>query len=341
MVDSVHMVGFKLILLPAVVILSVEGTTNVDATPWQSYLQSEPDYVPMSLRSKEGVLCPIVTPMHENGDVDHEGLADHIGRLESAGVHGIFPCGTISERPTLTQEEAGDVIQTTAETASVPVVAGTGASSTKETLERTHHAADVGADAAIIINPPNSAPKNAHSIRHYETVADAVDIPIYLYNYPKQGGPNLEPETTGKLASHPNIAGIKESCEDIHQIYEVLKRTEDEDFNALSGYDSEALPVLLMGGTGVTSVSANIFPADIVAFVEAVFDGDVDEAVRLQRKMIDIEKIVRLDNPPIVHKKAIELLGHHEAHVRPPLYDIDPDHEEQLKQFLADYEPEQ
>lgn len=292
----------------------------------------------MPLREKEGVLCPIVTPMHGNGDVDHEGLASHIERLESAGVHGMFPCGTISERPTLSQQEAGQVIQTTVEAASVPVVAGTGASSTQETLERTHHAADVGADGAIIINPPNSAPKNEHSVRHYETIADAVDIPIYLYNYPKQGGPNLEPETTARLASHPKIAGIKESCEDIHQIYEVLRLTESEDFNVLSGYDSEALPVLLMGGTGVTSVSANIFPKDIVRFVEAVFKDDVNEAVRLQRKMIDIEKIVRLDNPPIVHKKAIELLGHHEAHVRPPLYDIDPDHEEQLTEFLAEYE---
>jgi 4-hydroxy-tetrahydrodipicolinate synthase len=247
----------------------------------------------MPVGQQEGVLCPIVTPMYENGDVDHEGLVEHIERLEDAGVHGIFPCGTISERPTLTQEEAGEVVRTTAETATGRVVAGTGASSTRETLERTHHAADVGADAAIVINPPNSAPKNEHSIRHYRTVADEVDIPVYLYNYPKQGGPNLEPETTAKLASHPNIAGIKESCEDIHQIYEILRLTEDEDFNVLSGYDSEALPILLMGGTGVTSVSANIFPADIVAFVEAVFDGEVDEAVRLQRKMIAIEKIVR------------------------------------------------
>jgi 4-hydroxy-tetrahydrodipicolinate synthase len=278
--------------------------------------------------------------MHEDGEVDHHGLTAHVERLESAGVHGIFPCGTISERPTLTQAEAGEVIRTTVEAATGPVVAGTGASSTRETLERTHHAAEVGADGALVINPPNSAPKNEHSIRHYETVADEVDIPIYLYNYPKQGGPNLEPETTAKLASHPNIAGIKESCEDIHQIYEVLRLTEDEDFNVLSGYDSEALPVLLMGGTGVTSVSANIFPEDIVAFVEAAFAGDVEEAVRLQRKLIAIEKIVRLDNPPIVHKKALELLGHHDAHVRPPLYDIDPEHQAQLEAFLSEYEPE-
>lgn len=289
---------------------------------------------------KEGVLCPIVTPMKSNGAVDHNGLIEHVERLEDAGVHGIFPCGTISERPTLSQSEAAAVIETTVEAADGPVVAGTGASSTRETLERTHQAASVGADAAIIINPPNSAPKNEFSIKHYRTVADESDIPIYLYNYPKQGGPNLRPETTAKLAKHPNIVGIKESCEDIHQIYEVLHLTEDLDFNVLSGYDSEALPVLLMGGTGVTSVSANIFPGDIVAFVEAVFEKDIDEATRLQRKMIEIEKIVRQDNPPIVHKKATELLGYHEATVRPPLYDIDPEHEENLRNFLDTYEPE-
>lgn len=294
----------------------------------------------MPIDDKEGVLCPIVTPMDEDGAVDHQGLKEHIGRLNDAGVHGIFPCGTISERPTLSQEEAAEVVETTVEAASGPVVAGTGASSTWETIERTEHAEDAGADAAMVLNPPNSAPKNEFSIRHYRTVADAVDIPIYLYNYPKQGGPNLQPETTAELATHPNIAGIKESCEDIHQIYEVLHLTKEQNFNVLSGYDSEALPVLLMGGTGVTSVSANIFPKDIVKFVEATFRNDIDEAVRLQRKMIELEKIVRLDNPPIVHKKAIELLGYQPANVRPPLYDIDPEHEEQLRAFLDEYEPE-
>jgi 4-hydroxy-tetrahydrodipicolinate synthase len=278
--------------------------------------------------------------MHPDGTVDHEGLTTHIERLDDAGVHGIFPCGTIGERPTLEEAEAKEVIETAVDATSKPVVAGTGASSTASALDRTHHAASVGAEAAIILNPPNSAPKNEFSIRHYTTIADEVGIPIYLYNYPKQGGPNLEPETTAKLAEHSNIVGIKESCENIHQIYEILHLTEDLDFNVLSGYDSEALPILLMGGTGVTSVSANIFPEDIVKFVEATFEGDIDDATRLQRKMIEIEKMVRHDNPPIIHKKAIELLGHHEANVRAPLYDIDPEHEEKLRDFLDSYEPE-
>jgi len=281
-----------------------------------------------------GVLPPITTPMDESGAVDHDALRHHVQHLEDAGVHGIIPCGSTGERATLGPEEHRQVIETTVDTASTPVLAGTGASSTREAIELTQHAADVGADGGLIIYPYYSWPTNDNVVRHYEAIADAVDIPIVIYNIPKRTGRNLEPDATVRLAEHPNIAGIKESAGDMNQMFELLKRTRDMDFDVLSGYDSQALPTILMGGTGITSVAANVFPETVVELYEAASNQDIEAGIRAHEEILEMEEMMNLETIPIAVKAALDIKGVHDATVRPPLYEASDETRATLQAFL-------
>ncbi|WP_255152234.1 4-hydroxy-tetrahydrodipicolinate synthase [Halorarius halobius] len=287
----------------------------------------------------EGVLPPITTPMDESGDVDHEALRAHINRLEAAGVHGIIPCGSTGERATLTREEHERVIETTVDAASTPVLAGTGASSTQEAIELSTHAADVGADGVLVIYPYYSWPANDHVVRHYEAIADAVDVPLVIYNIPKRTARNLEPDATVRLADHPNIAGIKESAGDINQMYELLQRTRDKEFDVLSGYDSQALSTITLGGTGITSVAANVFPETVCELYDAARTGDLERGRELHEEILELESAMNLQTIPIAVKAALDIVGVHGPHVRPPLYEADPETREELESFLADRNP--
>lgn len=283
-----------------------------------------------------GVLPPITTPMDESGAVNHDALRRHVQRLEAAGVHGIIPCGSTGERATLGPEEHRAVIETTVDAASTPVLAGTGASSTREAIELTQHAADVGADGGLIIYPYYSWPTNDNVVRHYEAIADAVDIPIVIYNIPKRTGRNLEPDATVRLAEHPNIAGIKESAGDINQSFELLKRTRNMDFDVLSGYDSQALATILLGGTGVTSVAANVFPETVVDLYEAAMKGSLEAGLRAHEAILDMEEMMNLETIPIAVKAALDIEGIHGATVRPPLYKASDETRATLEAFIDD-----
>jgi 4-hydroxy-tetrahydrodipicolinate synthase len=272
--------------------------------------------------------------MDSTGDIDFDALQSHIGRLESAGVDGIIPCGSTGERATLAPEEHRRVIETTVDAASTPVLAGTGASSTREAIELTQHAEDVGADAGLVIYPYYSWPTNDHVIGHYEAIADSVDIPIVIYNIPKRTGRNLEPDAAVELANHPNIAAIKESSGDMNQMFEVLKRTRDLDFDVLAGYDSQALPTILMGGTGVTSVAANVFPETVVNLYQAAADRDIDTGLRYHEEILEMEEMMNLETIPVSVKAALDILGVHGSNVRPPLYEASAETKATLESFL-------
>jgi 4-hydroxy-tetrahydrodipicolinate synthase len=283
----------------------------------------------------EGVIPPITTPMDQNGNIEYDDLRSHIKRLEDAGVHGIIPCGSTGERATLTQSEHERVIETTVDAADTPVLAGTGASSTQEAINLSKHAADVGADGILVIYPYYSWPSNKHVVHHYEAIADAVDVPLVIYNIPKRTARNLEPDATVRLASHPNIAGIKESAGDINQIYELLQRTRDMDFEVLSGYDSQALSTLTLGGTGITSVAANVFPRTVCGLYDAVQSGDLERGRELHEEILEIETAMNLQTIPVAVKAALDIVGVHGPHVRPPLYEASEETREELESFIT------
>lgn len=284
-----------------------------------------------------GVLPPIVTPMHENGDINHADLEAHVERLESGGVDGTIICGTNGERATLSPDEVVAAVETAVDAGSKRVIAGTGASSTADAIDLTRRATNAGADGAMIIYPYYSCPSNEHVIRHYKAIGDAVETPIMIYNWEEQGGGNTRPDSVVEMASHPNIRGIKESTS-FDQLLELLARTEEMDFNVLAGYDSHAFPSILLGATGVTSVSANLFPEPVAEMVSHAKNEDIGSGLPIHQRLLHLEEGLGLDVPPIPTKAALEMLGHTDAYVRPPLYELSDDRKQRLRRILDQFQ---
>lgn len=287
-----------------------------------------------------GVAPPIVTPFDESGDVDYEEFAAHIDRLEAAGVDGIVPCGTTGERATLTPQEHRDVIEFVVEetSAGTDVVAGTGSASTWETIELSAHAADVGADGVLVIAPYYSAPSDEDAVRHYRAVADAIDVPVVVYNFPGGAGYALSADVVTELASHPNVAGTKDSTGDMGQINELCVRTADEEFDVMVGWDSLVYPGMAVGATGVVGIVGNVFPEDVVALVDAVENEDNQTARRIHRRLVPFENALVSANAPITVKHCLDRLDLGSPHVRPPQYPLDDDAGSMVERALERYQ---
>lgn len=287
------------------------------------------------MRITEGVCPAIVTPFDEDGDVDYEALGDVIDHVEDGGVDGIVPCGSTGESATLTHEEHKRVVEYAVENAShdTRVIAGTGSNSTHEALELTEHAQEAGVDGALLISPYYNIPNDAGLIDHYETVADAVDVPLLLYNVPGRTGQNMPDDVVVELAGHENVAGVKEASGDINKISRLCARTRDLNFDVVSGDDSMTLPLLSVGGTGVISVTANLFPGAMVELVEAAREGDYETARAKHAELTPVFDAMFVESNPVPVKVAAEELGLCRSELRLPLSDDVP--EESVNEVLA------
>ncbi|MCK5512552.1 MAG: 4-hydroxy-tetrahydrodipicolinate synthase, partial [Thermodesulfovibrionia bacterium] len=225
-----------------------------------------------------GSIVAIVTPF-KNGIVDESALSRLIEWHISEGTNAIVPCGTTGEASTLDYEEHYRVIELTINTAKgrVPVIAGTGANSTDETIMITEKAKEMGADGALIVTPYYNKPTQEGLYRHYKKIAEKVDIPIVLYNVPSRTGVNLLPQTVARLSEIKNIVGIKEATGDMKQVSEVIRLCGDR-LNVISGDDFTTLPLLALGGKGVISVSANVVPKDVSMMCTAWENGNIEDA---------------------------------------------------------------
>jgi len=286
----------------------------------------------------EGVFPVIVTPFNSDGSVDFDSLEVHVERIDESSSHGIIPCGTTGEIATLTEAEQRDVIQTVVENSSNPVVAGTGSNATAKTVERTKSAEAAGADAALVVSPYYNQPNREGLMVHYETVANAVDIPIILYNVPHRTGQNIDTGVVAELATHPNIVGIKDSKGDMNQLSELCIRTEDEAFDVMSGYDSLLLPLLGVGGTGLVSIAGNIYPDRMSELYEATCEGDADRALVIHRAVVKLQDALFCDTNPVPIKKAMEIKGYAEERVRLPLAPMSEDDTETVRDALQAFE---
>jgi len=284
----------------------------------------------------EGVLPALITPFTKDNRVDKDGIRQNIEFLIDGGVSGVVPCGTTGEAATLSIKEHEKVIEYAVEYSSVPVVAGTGSNNTSEALELTKFAQDAGADAALIITPYYNKPNESGMLKHFMTIAKAVDIPIIIYNVPSRTGINLKPELTAKLAKIRNIVGIKEASGSIDQITRIIELTKNEDFAVLSGDDGMTLPILSIGGSGVISVVANVAPKLVVSMVEAFRNGDRNRAKELHMTLAPLIRAMFLETNPVPVKKAIELIGLPAGDLRLPLATISADNEKKLKIALND-----
>ncbi len=284
-----------------------------------------------------GSLVAIVTPF-KNGRVDETALGDLIDFQITNGTDGIVPCGTTGESATLSHEEHDRVVACTIEAVKgrVPVIAGTGSNSTEEAIELTKHAKLAGAQGALLITPYYNKPTQEGLYAHYRAVADAVDLPLVLYNIPGRTSVNMVPATVARLASHPNIVGIKEGSGSLSQVSEIIQSC-GEQMVVLSGDDALTLPMMAVGAKGVITVTANIAPADMSSMVDAWAEGNFEEARRLHYKMYPLFTSLFYETNPIPVKQALALMGKADASVRLPLTSMAADPKEKLARIMKDY----
>jgi 4-hydroxy-tetrahydrodipicolinate synthase len=285
-----------------------------------------------------GAFVAIVTPFID-GQVDEQGLIDLIEFHIANGTNGIVPCGTTGESATLSHEEHHRVVELTLKTVNgrVPVVAGSGSNSTSEAINLTRHAKDAGVDGVLMVSPYYNKPSQEGLYQHYKAVAEAVDVPIILYNVPSRTSSNILPQTVARLAQIDNIVGIKEATADLNQISEVIRLC-PADFSVLSGDDFTSMPTVLIGGTGVISVTSNVAPRDMAEMMEAALAGDVAKAKQMHYKLFPLMQAMFYDTNPVPAKKSLELMGKIKSGTpRLPLCSIDDDSLARLKGALSAY----
>lgn len=283
-----------------------------------------------------GLSVAMVTPFR-NGEVDYALLEEHVEFQVRAGTTCLCPVGTTGESPTLSHPEHREVIAAVIKAAAgrIKVMPGTGSNSTQEALELTRWAAQVGADAALVVAPYYNKPTQEGFYRHFKALAEAVDIPICIYNIPGRTGKNVEPETILRLAEFPNIAMVKEATGSLDQVSQIICGS---DLTVLSGDDSLTLPILSVGGRGVISVIGNIVPQEMIQLTAAWDRGDIATAQALHKKLFPLAKeMLGLATNPIPIKAAMRLLGRDTGELRLPMTPLSPEEENRLRQTLRTF----
>jgi 4-hydroxy-tetrahydrodipicolinate synthase len=285
----------------------------------------------------KGAFTAIVTPF-KNGQFDEEAYRELIEFQIAGGIHGLVPCGTTGESPTLSHTEHKRVVETCLDQVKkrVPVIAGSGSNSTAESLELTKHAQDAGADAALLITPYYNKPTQEGLFQHYKTVASQTKIPLVPYNVPGRTSVNLLPETMARLAALPNVVGLKDATGDLKQGAKTLELCGDK-ITVLSGDDFTVLPLLAVGGQGVISVVSNATPQDMAGMCNAFFGGDLSRARELHYQMWPLMEAMFYETNPIPVKTALKLMGKISGEVRQPLWSMSEANENKLRQVMQQY----
>ncbi|MEW6571568.1 MAG: 4-hydroxy-tetrahydrodipicolinate synthase [Nitrospirota bacterium] len=284
----------------------------------------------------KGSIVAIVTPF-KRGKVDEKALGDLVEWHISEGTNAIVPCGTTGESATLDYKEHYRVIDFVVKTVNkrVPVIAGTGANSTDETIEITQHAKKSGADAVLLVAPYYNKPTQEGLYRHYKTVSEKVDIPIVLYNVPGRTAVNILPTTVARLAEIKSIVAIKEATGDMKQVSEIIRLCGDR-ITVISGDDFTTLTLLALGGKGVISVSANVMPKEVSKMCSSWLNGKYDEARKLHYKLEPLNAAMFIETNPIPVKTALAMMGKIREEFRLPLCEMAPANREKLKKVLED-----
>ena len=268
-----------------------------------------------------GCITALITPFKANGKLDEIGLENLILRQIENGVHGIVPCGTTGESPTLTHEEHQEVIKISIDVTKkkIPVIAGTGSNSTNEALEMTASAEEAGANATLQVVPYYNKPNQEGLFKHFSEISKHTSLPLILYNIPGRSVVNLEIGTIKKLATeNKNIVGIKEASGDINIVKEI-KLVCPKDFIVLSGEDSLNLSILEEGGSGFISVTSNLIPNKCSQLFNLFKDGNILEARKINSAISELNKLLFIDTNPIPIKSAMSKIGLCQNNLRLPL----------------------
>jgi len=285
----------------------------------------------------KGSIVAIVTPFKDN-NLDEQALKNLIEWHIAEGTNAIVPCGTTGESSTLEYDEHYRVIELAIQTVNgrVPVIAGTGANSTDETIKMTGKAKELGANGALLVVPYYNKPTQEGLYRHYKAVADAVDIPIVLYNVPGRTALNMLPQTVARLAEIKNIVAIKEASGNLAQVSEVIRLCGDN-LTVLSGDDFTTFPLMTLGGKGTISVSANVAPKDVSEMCAALNEGDYDKARKLHFRLEPLNKAMFIETNPIPVKTALSMMGKIREELRLPLCPMSTENKDKLKNIIQNY----
>jgi len=281
-------------------------------------------------------MVAMVTPFRD-GRVDEAKLAELVELHVRSGTDGLVPCGTTGESPTLSHEEHGRVIELVVEAAAgrIPVIAGTGSNSTAEAIAMTVHAAQAGADGALLVSPYYNKPTQEGLYRHFKAIAEAApDLSLLLYNIQGRTAVNIETDTVLRLAQIPNIVGVKEASGNLDQMTSVVLAC-GPDFTVVSGDDSLTLPLMAVGGRGVISVLANLLPKEVAELAHAALEGDWKRARELHWRLFPICRAMFLETNPIPVKEAMAMLGMIRAEWRLPMCPMSDANRERLRTVLA------
>ena len=283
-----------------------------------------------------GSLVALVTPMTASGAIDWAALDGLVDWHLASGTHGIVPVGTTGESATLTHAEHKQVIAAVVRRVNgrVPVVAGTGANATAEAIEFTRAAQGDGTDYCLSVTPYYNKPTQEGLYRHYCAIAEAVDLPMVLYNVPPRTVCDMQAETVARLSAVDSIVGIKEACGDPSRVAEI-KALVTDDFVLLSGEDAQTLTMAGHGAVGAISVTANVLPAAMVEFCQAFIDGDDDKARELDAKLQPIHEALFMETSPIPTKWALNAMGRIDVGIRLPLVELTAPVQDEVRKRLA------
>jgi len=287
----------------------------------------------------EGAGVALVTPFQENGLVNYEVLEKLVEEQIAEGTDAIVACGTTGEASTMTHEEHLEVIRYVCEVTKkrIPVIAGTGSNCTETAVYLSEEAQKLGADGLLLVSPYyNKATQNGLKA-HFKAVADAVNIPILLYNIPGRTGVTITAHTIADLCLNvPNIVGVKEASGDFSAIADLLSLT-DGKADVYSGNDNQIVPIMSLGGRGVISVLSNVAPAKTHEICQAYLDGDVKRSARLQLEAIPLINALFCEVNPIPVKAALNLMGRQAGPMRLPLTEMEEKNQECLKIAMKEY----
>jgi len=288
----------------------------------------------MTIQPK-GIIPPMVTPLDKNENVDKKAIFRIVNYLIKRGVHGLFPLGSTGEWYGLSIDQKREVIETVMEATDkrVPVYAGTGAITTKETIYLTKLATDIGVDALSVITPVFISPNEQELFNHYQAIASSTDSPIILYNNPGRTGINLNVDLVVKLSKINNIIGIKDSSGDMAQGAEYIRRT-DNNFSVLAGRDTLIYGFLAYGGKGAIAATANIVPQIVVKIYEEYQKGNYQEALKAQFQLAPLRIAFSLGSFPVVMKEGLNLLGVEVGSTLKPIQPLTEEAREKLREVL-------
>lgn len=285
-----------------------------------------------------GCIVALVTPMKTDKSIDFEALDALIEWQIVEGVQGILILGTTGESPTISAEEREQIILRSVEKVQkrVPLLVGTGSYDTETTIKLTQQAMELGANGVVLVSPYYNKPTQEGLYQHFKAVSEAAAIPQILYNIPGRTGSELMPETVARLAKIPNIVAIKQSSDSLQRLVDLLMLCENS-MDILSGDDSLTIPYLLVGAKGLISVTANVAPKAVVALCKALESGNRSLAFKLNRQLMDLNKVLFVETNPIPVKWLLKDMGKIEGGIRLPLTELSEGYREKVRGVFAEF----